>query len=158
MGEWKNKKRKKKVYEIHAKRLHLWTITLQMDIVLPNQSNLLNTTETLDVCNGGKEQLLRSSLEIFLLFNKYCTLTFQIFWSLYKRIPQKERNHAFNSCFSWSVLRLENWSVKTTVLPPIVYIYTLQYLGFKSKNFQYHGLCQPLQSKCPLCSKAHQVF
>lgn len=71
-----------------------------MDIVLPNQSNLLNTTETLDVCNGGKEQLLRSSLEIFLLSNKYCTLTFQIFWSLYKRIPQKERNHAFNSCFS----------------------------------------------------------
>lgn len=50
----KDKKRKKGVYEVHTNSHHLGAMILQMDIVLPNQSSLLNTTETLDVCNQGK--------------------------------------------------------------------------------------------------------
>lgn len=50
----KHRKRKKKVYEVNSKSLHLGAMILQMDIVLPNQSNLLNTTEMFVVCNGGK--------------------------------------------------------------------------------------------------------
>lgn len=50
----KNKKRKKKVYEVKTKNLHLGAMILQMDVVLPNQSNSLNTTEMFVACNGGK--------------------------------------------------------------------------------------------------------
>lgn len=53
-GKMKNKKRKKKVHAVNAKSFHLGAMILQMDIVLPNQSNSLNTTEMFVVCNGGK--------------------------------------------------------------------------------------------------------
>jgi len=50
----KNKKRKKKVYEVNMNFLHLGATILQMDFVLPKQSTSSNTIEMFVVCNGGK--------------------------------------------------------------------------------------------------------